>query len=354
MQFPSDEELFGMIPQKSGKYLAGNIDPQSLDSDKETLWHAYKEGMDSAFESMPKQYHEKKITFRSWAEYEPYNWDYEISTDINKFRTHAFMRIDSYIESHLNRTNGYIGMFPPFTHVPGTFGNKEIKYSQVNVTDYHYVLPQYIQDLQRIYGQLTPDARQNIKKYRLFTVLAALMTLVYYLVIVLLQPLMADMTTIAVGAVSLVMALVGTWIPYKGIRNLMPFSGCVILFLSLMFLNNIGLMCMADPEWHESIFRYVTYAIVVYGFIVFAGFLIHLIVKEASLRKFRKTKQPQLEEKFMDLMNSSAVKLHRYIRLRLLWCEYANESCPTWLKELQSRLERYSQEYDRIVGSINM
>ena len=69
MRFPSDEELFGLIPQKNGKYLAGNIDPAKFNIEGETLLDAYNQGLRSAFEKMPTKYHEKKVTFPSWAEY---------------------------------------------------------------------------------------------------------------------------------------------------------------------------------------------------------------------------------------------------------------------------------------------
>lgn len=353
MQFPSDEELFGLIPQRNGKYLAGNIDPAKFNIEGETLLDAYNQGLRSAFEKMPTKYHEKKVTFPSWAEYKEYDFSHEIDMDIAEFKSLAFRCIDSQIDSHLDCTNGCIGVFPPFSHKAGKLGKKVIEYSQIKTPDSHPVLPQYIQNLYNTYVKLNPDARANIKKYRLYTVLSALMAIVYYLAIILLRPLIGDIPIAVAFGITLAMSFIGTWLPYKGLHNFISFGQSIILFLVLMFVTNVGFMALADPEWEESIFRYVTYSIVAYGIIVFVSHLIQLIVKEVSLLKFTKTKLPELEEKFVDLMDRSAVRLHRYIRLRKLWCNYEGTSYPTWLEFQQNRLELYSREYDRIKGSAN-
>ena len=180
------------------------------------------------------------------------------------------------------------------------------------------------------------------------------MAIVYYLAIVLLRPVIGDFPVAVTFGIALAMSFVGTWLPYRGLHNFLSFGQSIILFLALMFITNIGLMCLADLEWEESIFRYVTYSIVAYGIVVFVSHLIQLIVKEVYLIKFAKTKQPQLEEKFVDMMDRSAVRLHRYIRLRKLWCSYEGASYPAWLENQQNRLEMYSREYDRIKESANI
>ena len=351
MRFPSDEELFGLIPQKNGKYLAGNIDPAKFNIEGETLLDAYNQGLRSAFEKMPTKYHEKKVTFPSWAEYKEYDFSHEIDMDIAEFKSLAFRQVDAQIDYHLDRTNGRIGIFPPFSHRAGKCGNRDINYSHVKAPDSHPVLPQYIQDLYNTYNKLNPDARVNIKKYRLYTLFAALLALVYYFAIILLRPVIGDFPVAVTFGIALAMSFVGTWLPYKGLHNFLSFGQSIILFLALMFITNIGLMCLADLEWEESIFRYVTYFIVVYGIIVFMAHLIQWIVKEVSLIKFTKTKQPQLAEAFADLMDKYAVRLHRYIRLRKLWCSYEGASCPAWLENQQNRLQMYSKEYDSIKES---
>ena len=355
MYLQPDAELFGNIPQRGRK-----SDPTNHEAYRgQTLLDAYRRGFFEGVQTLPSKHYEVTVEFKSLDDYlaaEPYNWYHETNQYIRDAKYYFHKKIDREIEWYLDNFNGYIGEFPPYSHKLPKISGKEAKYSHLNPPDYDYPPPGYIQDISHAYSKLHFKEADNLTQYKSGLLKAFLWVLVCAAILFFVPPVLRllpypKLMIALLFGMALGMAITGTLLPYKGLTfwgEQMETAKAVILFFVLACMNGFCLLNMMSENWKDNILRYLVYAVILYGAVLIIAFFVQLSKAKQKIEEFNRMERRTWERRFVDLMRQNGWKFHRYIRLRVLWCQYENQKLPQQIVRLQDDFTKYVQEYDKL------
>ena len=348
----SDEELFGMIPRRGQPYTIGNATKIHT-----SFSHAYLSKLKNIF---PKEVDTTIFYVPGWDGRDVVDSKHEsaLSLKLKGIYRLAFPTVDQAIEDHLEKTNGYIEAFPPIeTDWYSKYDSCKFNYFYNAPEDYR---PPMEKKLNLAYHESHQDWAEKMPRL-LF--MALLSTLAFALVL------------IGGGIYSMIPAL-DIWVSASSL-NFNIHMGIIVVFLEIVgwitflpqffdevenhLLVSVVMMTLiavlgwfyfpltaapSSGKWIEGLI--VGLAIwpvrIYFGAVFFiqVGLAIECVSRLLSYRK----NLSRYQDSFIRVFEADYNKLHRYLRLRQLWC--ANESYAEckWLKELSRRLYDYRVEYE--------
>lgn len=350
----SDEELFGMIPRRGQPHLVGNATEERL-----SFLDAYEIGL-----KMGGIFPQNIVTSiryaPGWDEWEKVDKkrEHALSLELKGEYRLAFPKVEQLIEEHLEKTNGYIGAFPP-TRIALFSDYESCKF------DYFYSAPKdYRPPMEKSLNQAYQNAYQNLEE-RLPKALCNAVLAILAFVLVLIG-----------GGIFTMFPALGDWVAAGGLN----FNICCIVIVAFLeiagwitffpqfadedkdhSLTYIVMMILigflscghfaltvspSSESWIEGLFvGMFSWPVRIYfGAVCFiqVGFAISGV---HSLRHYRKNLS-RYQDAFIQVFEADYNKLYRYLRLRQLWCANESQSTPRWLNELGRRLYDYREEYD--------
>ena len=352
MHLLTDEEMFGMIPKSGGSYEYGNM-PLPIHT---SLKSAYINGL---MESGVFPEH-----IRSSYSYNPDNRGEDA-----RMRSHAegnllipiyknaFGAADKIIEDHLEKTNGYIGYFPPAQLEPYPNMERKFDYFEYEPKDY---IPTAEERLSKAYADIHQQCASTFKGKAIWLLLA---TLAFALVLLggQIYTLIPQLDVwisesklnfyIHIGIILLFLEIIGCFVP--GSWWNIDFTNHTFGFLVMMgtifawgYLYFPGTIGSAPEEGAvRVIYHLIKWPYIGYFGIIWICYAAKAIFALAELVRYRKNLKGY-QEAFCKIYEEDILKLHRYVRLRQLWIKYEGLRSAYWLDKIERRVYQYRMEYE--------
>jgi hypothetical protein len=352
----SDEELFGMIPKQDGTFIIGNAtEPRT----------SFRSAYDCALKIggiFPKSVGTTIRYAPGWDESEEVERKREnaLSLELSGIYKLAFSKVDQAIEDHLEKTNGFIGSFPP-AKIALFSDYKSCKYDY-----FHHSPKEHSPPIEKRLRKAYEDVHQEWDKLPWMVFWAAMATLVFALV------LFRDQIFVMFPQIT-------AWVTASRV-NYHIYTICVTAFLfiidwialmdsfevdweknCLLYLIMLGVFYLwggdyfqptpieeDSKEWVRTLIEVVTeWPVLIHCGITCLVQICFAIERLIAKRKYIKNLS-RYRETFIQVWEEDYNKLNRYLRLRQLWCAYENHYRPDWLDALSRRVYAYRKEYESI------
>lgn len=354
MYHMSDEELFGMIPKRDGTFDVGNATEEHL-----SFGEAYVSALkhDNIFPSSIVT----SITYApGWDEEEEVEKKREnaLWLELQKEYGVAYFKVDQAIEEHLDKTNGYIGCFPP-SQMPVFSDSKRCEYDY-----FHYMSKDHRPPMEKRLREAYANAHQEFDGMATFLFWAVMSALVFALVLFRDQiygtfPQLVDwMSASKMNGNIYYIGITGFMIIVDWIimaRLLEVDFGehllvHVVMIVVIFFWGSIYFN--PDIASEDGFFRILLEIVFFWPVRIYCGLVCLTLVASVvqgvvGLRKYRKNLS-RYQETYVQVWEEDFNKLNRYLRLRELWLSYENRYTPEWMKNLSQRVYEYRVEYESI------
>lgn len=354
MRYLQDEELFGMIPQKTGGRLPGNMPNVGLD----WVFNLKNEYRDAVYDcpAMPAEW---KFHAKGKSQVEVDRQLEEMQErELDRIRLEYHKHVDAAIERFMERRNGFIYNFPSAEATMFKVGEdpKSFNYFKSRPSGFYPAKDSDMRRAQNMLEYRTPGNAAQRFVCAIGSALLFLLTLLWQWLLDWIPALGTLRTDIDAANISLVVIVV-----------LLEIFGCFLLFHALGIDDSDGGGKVGKWVLFAAILLIggIAYSLPLEGaqdlwfcvaakWIAAVYFAVLAVVYWRSALNLRAKQQeeirtiPQKRARYIEAFEKEFPKYYRYIRLRQLWYRYEygeDAELPSWLAILVRSAEQYEKLY---------